>query len=754
MVARPRAITVERGSRGFGLSLIYRGLDKYEEKDTGIFVARVVPGGQAARFGVRENDKILTINSKTPRNVDDAVGVIKQAGSQIKLVVLREEDGAPDIIIDEAGSVASGQLGDSSWMGGQAISRSGSARSFNTSFGRPPASPSPRPPRAQQQQFGQPGQSASLPGHPQGGHNQSFQQQQQAQQQAEFLRQQQEYKLQQERQQRQKELEQQQQQQLQQQQMLAQQAAIEAQQRQERERAAEQQRLLEQQRQQQQEQQQQPFKGIGDTVKGILNGTDFGQLVMERPQSAGDALHPGSRIVQETKRSTENITRTVTETGPDKSKYKSTQSLHELGLDNYPNAEMPESSRLSRKEEKQSLMNLNHRLAGYIDRVRNLQRENYTLTKQIKSFEEHQTVEISQVKALYNKQIDDLKAALDSMNKQYNQLKVGAEGLLQENEDIKGKLEKKDKDLLATNNSIQDLQEELRNMVNNLSRLESEKVQFQSQLDECLPEVRNLREKLVEAKRNLDEEQLKSADLENTCARLDEDLKFKMQLLEKQLMEVKNRKEIEITERDGQLQEEYEDRLQKALEQLREVYDTKMHESREDIEKIYEDRVRDLQSQLSSSRGSSASTLQELKESKARILALNSKAVDLESANLALNQKITELLQELEDLKGIHRSQLAAKDDEIKRLLDELTHQLKAYQNLQDIKIALDMEIAVYRRLIEVEEDRLGINEHSMDLSDSSAASTHSRTPPARVSVERTSESSYQRKVTVSQTQL
>ena len=125
-------------------------------------------------------------------------------------------------------------------------------------------------------------------------------------------------------------------------------------------------------------------------------------------------------------------------------------------------------------------MNLNHRLAGYIDRVRNLQRENYTLTKQIRSFEEHQTVEISHVKDMYNKQIDDLKAALDSMNKQYNQLKVGAEGLLQENEDIKGKLEKKDKDLAAANNTICDLQEELRNMVNKLSLLESEKIKFQS----------------------------------------------------------------------------------------------------------------------------------------------------------------------------------------------------------------------------------------------------------------------------------
>ena len=117
---RPRAITVERGSRGFGLSLIYRGLDKYEEKDTGIFVARVVPGGQAARYGVRENDKILTINSKTPRNVDDAVGVIKQAGNQIKLVVLREEDVAdnPNIIVDEAAersSLASGEI-DSKWV--------------------------------------------------------------------------------------------------------------------------------------------------------------------------------------------------------------------------------------------------------------------------------------------------------------------------------------------------------------------------------------------------------------------------------------------------------------------------------------------------------------------------------------------------------------------------------------------------------------------------------------------------------------
>ena len=438
---------------------------------------------------------------------------------------------------------------------------------------------------------------------------------------------------------------------------------------------------------------------------------------------------------------------------PERSKYKSTQSLHELGLDNYPNPDMPESTRLTRKEEKMSLQNLNNRLAGYIDRVRQLQQENYRLTKQIKVFETHQTTEITQVKDMYNKQIDDLKGALESLNKQYNQLKLGAEGLLQENEDIKGRLNKKDNDLNLANDRIKGLTDEMHNMANKLNRLESERDKLKEQVDESVPETKMLRDKLAEAKRSLDDEQLRSADLENTCARLEEDLKFKLQLLEKELSEVKQRKEVEITEMDGKLQEEYEDRLAKALEELREVYDTKMRQNREDFEKIYDDRVKDLQTQLSNSRGSNASTAQELKETRSRITALISKVSDLEGANLALNQKIADLAQEMDDMKGIHRAQVAAKDDEIKNLLEELAQKLKEYQNLQDIKIQLDMEIAVFRRLIESEEDRLGLNERSMDMSDSSV-STHSRTPPVRTSVERTTESSYQKKITVSQTQL
>ena len=51
---------------------------------------------------------------------------------------------------------------------------------------------------------------------------------------------------------------------------------------------------------------------------------------------------------------------------------------------------------------------------------------------------------------------------------------------------------------------------------------------------------------------------------------------------------------------------------------------------------------------------------------------------DLEGANLALNQKIADMAQDMEDQRSNHRAQLAAKDDEIKRLLDELANQVRS----------------------------------------------------------------------------
>lgn len=88
-----------------------------------------------------------------------------------------------------------------------------------------------------------------------------------------------------------------------------------------------------------------------------------------------------------------------------------------------------------------------------------------------------------------------------------------------------------------------------------------------------------------------------------------------------------------------------------------------------------------------------------------------------------------------------------------------------------DTKVALDMEIAVFRRLLESEEDRLGIlgpddlGKHQITINfsylfvfpddsyDEDTALARS-TPEITKTVTTNSESNFQRKITVSQTQL
>ena len=52
---------------------------------------------------------------------------------------------------------------------------------------------------------------------------------------------------------------------------------------------------------------------------------------------------------------------------------------------------------------------------------------------------------------------------------------------------------------------------------------------------------------------------------------------------------------------------------------------------------------------------------------------------------------------------------MSDKQDEIKKLLEDISDQEDEYKNLLEDKNALDMEISVYKKLMESEEERLGL---------------------------------------------